>query len=186
MKSQRVFLYVFDGYADWEPALAIAGLQRWTACEVQTFADDKKPIRSMGNLHVIPDFSIDELNTASIDLLMLPGGDRWEKGGGNKIKSLTASLVKQEKNIAAMCAATVFLAREGWLDHSEHTSNTLPYLQGLAPDYKGEDWYINKPAVSGRHIITANGTAMKEFAAEIFRATDPENANLKKWFSYFS
>jgi hypothetical protein len=41
-------------------------------------------------------------------------------------------------------------------------------LQKLAPNYKGEKLYQNKPCVSSGHIITANGAAMIEFAIAIF------------------
>src|SRR5690606_5090886 len=57
-------LFVFDGFADWEPAFAVAGIQdprfqsepgRW---QVKTVAmNPSTPVRSMGGLSVLPDLA---------------------------------------------------------------------------------------------------------------------------------
>lgn len=185
MKKKTCYLFVFNGYADWEPSLAIAGLQKYTDVEVKTFSVDGKAVRSMGNLRVQPDFALHQLDETKIDLLLLPGGDAWESGGNTEIIPLVTKRMRAGRKIAAICAATAFLGNAGFLDHLEHTSNHLKYLENFAPAYRGEDWYINKPAVSGKHLITAAGTAPVEFALEIFKQLAPENNALKIFSGYF-
>ena len=79
-----------------------------------------------------------------------------------------------KKTIAAICGATVFMANNGYLDTIEHTSNGLPYLQKLAPNYKGEKFYQQQPCITSGHIITANGAAMIEFTIAIFKKMQAE------------
>src|SRR4051812_34950871 len=64
---RTVHLYVCDGFADWEPAYAVAGINspafqrepgRW---RVRTVGDTGDLVRSMGGLAVLPDMPIDLL-----------------------------------------------------------------------------------------------------------------------------
>jgi putative intracellular protease/amidase len=168
MKEAICYLFVCNGFSDWEPALAIANLKKHFNFTIRSFSLDGKPIRTMGNLQIQPDCAMREVDATTTDLLLLPGGDVWEQGGNLEIAPLVKAISAAEKTIAAICGATVFMANNGYLDSIEHTSNALPYLQKLAPNYKGEKLYQNKPCVTSGHIITANGAAMIEFAIAIF------------------
>jgi len=64
-------MFVFNGFSDWEPALAIAGLQQFTDVEVNAFSVDRLPVRSMGNVQVVPDLSLSDLPKTEIALLLL-------------------------------------------------------------------------------------------------------------------
>ena len=70
--------------------------------------------------------------------------------------------------VAAICAATAFLAKLGIYRFARHTSNGLEYLKKQVPEYTDEKMYINEPCVSDKNLITANGAAMIEFAYKIF------------------
>ena len=70
--------------------------------------------------------------------------------------------------VAAICAATAFLAKLGIYRFARHTSNGLEYLKKQVSEYTDENMYINEPCVSDKNLITANGAAMIEFAYEIF------------------
>jgi putative intracellular protease/amidase len=88
--------------------------------------------------------------------------------------------------VAAICGATVFLARLGLLNEREHTSNDLNYLKSLADEYCGTGLYRNEPSVFHRGIVTANGTAAIEFAENIFDLLEISACeNVKQWFQYF-
>ena len=56
MKKRLCYLFVFDGFADWEPSLVTAGLNTYSDFEIKTFSVDGKNVKSMGNLIVKPDF----------------------------------------------------------------------------------------------------------------------------------
>ncbi|GEM_PF-5268993 len=65
----------------------------------------------------------------------------------------------------------------------KHTSNDLHYLKGVAPEYLGENNYINSLAVTDKNLITANGIAPIEFAREIFTKLKLRSDNdIEKWF----
>jgi putative intracellular protease/amidase len=186
-KKRKCFLFVFDGFADWEIAVAIAGLNQFTDFEIVVFSVDGQPVRSVGNVQVIPDRRLSDIPMDSIDLLLLPGGGAWEEGSCREIIPLVDETIHNGKVVGAICGATVLLGEEGYLNTIRHTSNTINYLLQMAPAYQGEDWYINKPCVSDLNIITANGTAAPEFAKEIlmhFGLLDNNDA-LISWLHYF-
>jgi putative intracellular protease/amidase len=70
--------------------------------------------------------------------------------------------------IAAICAATVAIARLGLLRGRRHTSNGLEYLRLNVPDYAEAANYVDSPAVRDRGLITASGLGDVEFARELF------------------
>lgn len=169
MKKRKCFLFVFNGYADWEPALAIATLNRFSDFSITSFSIDGLPVQSMGGIKVEPELSLHDIDPSRIDLLILPGGDLWNEGGNNEIIPLVRNIANRRGNIAAICDATIFLARLGYLNRVWHTSNGLHYLREQVASYKGGYYYEDLPAVVDDNIITANGAGMVEFAVEILK-----------------
>jgi putative intracellular protease/amidase len=164
-----VHVLVFDGFADWEPAFALAELRRSGGLDVVTVGFSAAPVRSMGGLRVVPDRSIAGLDPANVRLLLLPGGDLWEgEYPRAELEAVLAALHRAGVPVAAICGATLALARAGWLDDRAHTSNELAYLQRLVPAYAGAARYVNALAVRDRGLITASGVGPTEFAREIF------------------
>lgn len=170
MKTRKCALFLFDTYADWEPALAVAGLRQYGNFTIDTFSLNGGSIVSTGGLEVRTTFSLEKIRAEEYDLLLLPGGGAWEQGGNREVESLVRNFAEQKKTIAAICAATTLLGDIGLLDNIPHTSNALEYMKHYAPGYNGEAQYNTQPAVTGGTIITANGAAMVEFAFEIFKA----------------
>jgi putative intracellular protease/amidase len=158
-----------NGYADWEPALAIATLNKFSNFSIHSFSIDGSPIQSMGGIRIQPNSSVWEIDPDSIDLLILPGGDLWHEGGNKEITPLVKSLADRKGNIAAICDATIFLARLGYLNRVWNTSNGPHYLSEKVASYKGWQYYVDLPAVVHDNIITANGAGMVEFAVEILK-----------------
>src|SRR5687767_12399550 len=141
MKKRKCFLFVFDGYADWEPALAIATLNKHSDFSINSFSVDGLPVRSMGGITIQPDISLSEINPDDIDLLILPGGDRWLEGGNKKITPLVKNVANRRGNIAAICDATTFMAGLGYLNRRWHTSNGPRYLPEKVASYRGQYYY---------------------------------------------
>jgi putative intracellular protease/amidase len=186
MKKGVCYLFVFDGFADWEPALVTAGLTSYSDFEIKTFSINGKDVSSMGNLNIKPDFKLADIKVADLDLLILPGGKKWEEGGNTEISEFTKDTFQQGKTIAAICAATTFLAKMGLFDHVKHTSNGLEYLKTQVPAYKAESNYVNEPCVVGNNVITANGAAMIEFAYCIFEHFKIfQKEDLKFWLNLY-
>ncbi len=60
MKSTAVHVVIFDGFADWEPAHALAELRRWGKREVVSVGFDARLVTSMGRLGVVPDVALEK------------------------------------------------------------------------------------------------------------------------------
>lgn len=184
--KKRICIYLFDGYSDWEIGYLTPELNKSAHHELVYFSEEGNSVKSMGGLQVKPSYAIQEVNPKELELLILPGGSRWEKEIPEKIKQLLMEVHQSKKSIAAICAATTFLGKLGLLDEIKHTSNDLNYLKGIAPEYKGEYQYQNTLAVTDQNIITANGIAPIEFAREVFKMVNLYNEeNLENWFQLF-
>jgi putative intracellular protease/amidase len=177
MANRTAYVFVFDGFADWEPASALAELRRTFGFSVKTFSLLTNPIVSMGGLKVTPDLCLEEVRPELAGILILPGGDMWMGGEIGGITALIETVHQAARPIAAICAATLSLAHVGLLNDHRHTSNGEGFIAKYVPAYCGHDFYVKAPAVRDRSVITANGLAPFAFAAEIFRAVAPDRAN---------
>lgn len=184
MKS--IYVFLFDGYSDWEIAYLAPEIVKSHKFKITTFSFDGKAIRSAGNLCVTPECSIDEVDLEKASMLILPGGILWNEDRLNYILPLVQSVRKKGITLAAICGATFFLARNGFLDNIKHTSNDLNFLKYIAPKYLGEHFYQFEKAYSDQSVITANGTAPIEFAKEVFKSISLyEDEGIEKWYQLF-
>ena len=169
MPRKAVYLLVFNGYADWEPAHAVAELRRHGQYRVETVALTLEPVMSMGGIRVLPSRTVTDVDPADVACFILPGGDRWEQAPMEReIETLVARLDDERVPIAAICGATVGIAKSRMLRGRRHTSNGLQYLQAQVPQYTDAANYVDAPAVRDRGLITASGLADVEFARELF------------------
>lgn len=169
MPEKAVYLLVVDGFADWEPAHAVAELRRYGRYRVETVGLTSAPVESMGGVRVLPSTIVAAVDPADVAVLILPGGDRWEQGDVDpQIKALLTALNGRGIPIAAICGATVAIARAGFLQGRRHTSNGLEYLRSHVPGYAEAANYVDAPAVRDRGLITASGLGDVEFTRELF------------------
>jgi putative intracellular protease/amidase len=169
MPEKAVYLFVVEGFADWEPAHAVAELRRYGKYRVETVGLTRDPVESMGGIRVLPSKAIGEVDLADVAVFILPGGDRWEKQPVEPdLQALLERMNERQVPIAAICGATTAVARIGLLKGRRHTSNGLPYLRAAVPDYSEADQYVDEPAVRDRGLITASGLGDVEFARELF------------------
>ena len=168
MASGEVYVMVFEGFADWEPAHALAELRRAGKRHVVVLGFNRNPVRSMGGLRILPDESLHDVSPDQIGLLLLPGGDLWESGHEDEsaLSALLRQLDAARTPIAAICGATRALARAGLLNDRRHTS-TVPGDLNAAPGYSGAARYVSAPAVTDRGVITASGLSSVDFAREV-------------------
>jgi putative intracellular protease/amidase len=173
MPDKAVYLLVVDGFADWEPAHAVAELRRHGGYRVEVVGLTRDLVVSMGGLQVMPSRAVAEIEPNDVAVFILPGGDRWETMAIEvELESALKRLDAQKVPIAAICAATVAIARIGLLRDRQHTSNGLKYLQSHVPGYDEAQNYVEAPAVRDRGLITASGLADVEFARELFEELD--------------
>lgn len=166
---KNILVFIIDGFADWEASYVTAELNKpGTGFQVQTIAIDKNPKKSMGGLTVLPDYSLlDFPFDLEITMLIIPGGTGWKEEKNQQAKKLVEFCFTEDIPVAAICDATTFLGNHGFLEQYNHTGNSLAYLKEAAPNYKGDEKYIDQQSVSDGSLITANGTGALEFSRDI-------------------
>ncbi|HEY6951726.1 MAG TPA: type 1 glutamine amidotransferase family protein [Bacteroidota bacterium] len=185
MADKAVYLYVADGFADWEPGYAVAELRRRGHYRIETVAEKDGPVKSMGGITVVPSVTIAKVNPPDVAILIIPGGDFWYGAPiSAELEALIKGLFEKKTPIAAICAATTVLARIGLFHDRRHTSNGLRFLQQEVPAYSDSNNYVDQPAVRDQGLITASGLAPIEFAKEIFEELSVFNKDdLSLWNS---
>ena len=171
LPMRSIAVLVFDGFADWEPAYALTGVRRWGGRAVTTVGYGPSTVLSMGGLRVQPEAILESVTPATTELLLLPGGDPWlEAYPASRLEPVLSLLAAGGVTIAAICGATVAVARAGLLRGRRHTSNGASFLERHAPGYETRALYAETLAVSDTGVITASGLGAVEFAREIFMA----------------
>lgn len=100
---------------------------------------------------------------------MLIGGFGWlDEQEADKVVPIVRHAIEKGIIVGAICNATSFLAKHGFLNDIKHTGNGLQQLQLWGGDnYTNKTGYMNEQAVSDNRIVTANGTGYLEFAKEL-------------------
>jgi putative intracellular protease/amidase len=191
---RTLYLYVLDTLADWEPGHVIAELRsgRYLKEPVLRYSvvlcgSTLDPITTMGGLHLTPKVLIQDIRPVQGDLLVLPGADTWLDPAQVPAISMASRLLDEGILVTALCGATLGLANAGLLDKRPHTSNDPAALKMFCPNYRGENHYVNEPAVTDSNLITASGLAPVEFAYHVFRRLDVmAPATLEAWHGLFT
>jgi putative intracellular protease/amidase len=185
--KDTVYVLVFEGFADWEPALAMCELNKHEKIQVVTVGFSEEPVRSLGGMKVVPDTTIPEMVPGKALVFIIPGGEMWEKEEDHEdLKDVLPRLREAQVPIAAICGATLALARMGMFSGVKHTSNSKEYVKLLAPEYRDEDNYVEELAVRDGGIITASGAGYVEFACEIIKELGLyKECDQKAWFDLF-
>ncbi|AIQ50655.1 type 1 glutamine amidotransferase family protein [Paenibacillus sp. FSL R7-0331] len=191
--KNTVYLYVLDTMADWEIGYLTAELNSGryykkgqASSRVVTVGLDKTPVTTMGGLTIMPDITLEECSLSSGDLLILPGGETWTDSIHEPVLQAAGRCLEGNIGVAAICGATMGLARTGLLDTRAHTSNDLEYLKMVCPAYTGEQHYKLQPAVTDGNLITASGIAPLEFTVHVLRALDVfTEQRLEAWYKLY-
>lgn len=177
--KKEVIVVLLNDFADWEGAFIASNLNggvepgraKYT---VKTLSVTKDPVVSIGGFKVLPDYDIHSIPDDYVGLVLV-GGMSWFTPDAQLIVPLVKEAIGNNKLVAGICNASVFLGVHGFLNQVKHTSNTLEYLKQCAGEsYTGEAGYINEQAVRDGNIVTANGTGYLEFCREILYALDAD------------
>jgi putative intracellular protease/amidase len=166
MGNRTAHLGVYDTLTDSEVGHLLVELHTGrftgTSFDVVAVAEASGSITTMGGVRISPDMLLDDLDPRSSDLLILPGAEIWEAGGGEAFAAAAARFLDGGLPVAAICGATAGLARAGLLDGRNHTSSAREYL--AATGYAGGDHYIDERVVVDGDLITAGPQSPVQFA----------------------
>lgn len=183
MKKEIIFV-LLNGFADWEAAHLAACVNtgvkpgRPVRYIAKTLSLTQIPVISVGGFRVLPDYDIHTLPEDYAGLVLV-GGDNWFSPEAESLVPLVEKMVRENKLVAGICNASVFLGKHGFLNHVKHTSNALGYLKDMAGEkYTGDAHYIEKQAVCDGNIVTANGTAQLEFCREVLYALNADEPEI--------
>ncbi|GLQ91378.1 DJ-1/PfpI family protein [Dyella acidisoli] len=182
-----VYVLVFEGFADWQVALALAEIRRPGEWEVRSVGFTREPVTSMSGLQVLPDVSMDEIDFNAVALLMLPGGHLWLSTHIERAAELARRVHDAGAPVAAIDQGVLYVARAGLLGECRHTGNWPGQIGREVPSYQGHDQYdANVLAVSDGGVITASHLGTIEFAREIIHTLDLYTASDREhWYRLF-
>ena len=189
----KAYIYILNTLADWEIGYLTAELNSGRyldktrpPVELIKIGNTTEPIKTMGGITIAPDESIDNIRFKEDDLLILPGADTWMEEENKKIIDIVSGIINEKVIIAAICGATVALANKGILNNRNHTSNDMEFLKMFCPEYTGENFYLNQPAVTDDNLITASGIAPLEFSYEVLKRINVMKAEtLEAWYQLY-
>lgn len=189
-----IYVYVLDTLADWELGHVVSELNTGRFFKegapnvsLKTISDSKEPIHTMGGLTIVPDCLINDMVVSETSVLLLPGADTWNDPKHATIIEKASELLSFGATVCAICGATAALANFGILDNRPHTSNGVGFLEMVSPNYKGQNFYMNKPCVADNNLITASSTGALLWAKQIIEHLDVLGSNtLECWYDYFS
>ena len=174
MSAKVVYYFVFDGLVDYEAAYALVAVnnpqfQRApNSYKVMLIGENVEAITTAGGVRIVPDVTLPQIDIENTAMLILPGGSKWEKEGNMEVMTVVQPVLAKGGVVAAICGATLGLAKAGLLDDRKHTSNAPEYL--AISGYKGASNYIDTDAVTDDGIITAGGVFPTGFAREVVAA----------------
>jgi putative intracellular protease/amidase len=166
MENRTAHLALYDGAAEMEVGHLLGELHTGrftgTSFDLVTVAESRQPITSMGGVRIVPDALLAELEPADSDLLVMPGAEMWDAGGGEPFAAVAGRFLDAGVPVAAICGATAGLARAGLLDSRRHTSASAAYL--AMTGYAGAERYMDQRAVIDGDLITAGPQSPVQFA----------------------
>jgi hypothetical protein len=94
MARDPVHLALYEGLTDSEVGHLLVELHTGrftgTSFDVVAVAESRTPITTMGGLRLVPDALLADLEPADSSLLVLPGAEMWDAGGGSPFAATAA------------------------------------------------------------------------------------------------
>lgn len=83
----------------------------------------------------LADWEPDAITPEEAAIFIMPGGEMWVQGPHEEVIKLLHKFHAKGVAIAAICGATLEVARAGLMHGLRHTSNSKGYLKAMIPDY---------------------------------------------------
>ncbi|WP_314014795.1 DJ-1/PfpI family protein [Leptotrichia wadei] len=190
---KNIVFVILDEFADWEAAFLSSALndKNITKNYTTNFASiDKNLKKSMGNLKVLPDLTLKEIDENDVDGLVLIGGRTW-RSQIEETNTKIIELVKKFKNnpnkvVGAICDAAYFLATNGLLNDRKHTVNSFDEIKDNL-NYTNAKNFVEMESVIDGNLVTAKGDSPIHFAKNVMMALgDIPEKNVNLFFDIYT
>ena len=190
---KNIVFIILDEFADWEAAFLSSALndKNITKNYTTNFASiDKNLKKSMGNLKVLPDLTLKEIDENDVDGLVLIGGRTW-RSQIEETNTKIVELVKKFKNnpnkvVGAICDAAYFLATNGLLNDRKHTVNSFDEIKDNS-NYTNSKNFVEMESVIDGNLVTAKGDSPIHFAKNVMMALgDIPEKNVNLFFDIYT
>ncbi len=180
--NKKIALLIYPEFSLQEIA-NLSALFRWYYDTITvTFSSSDEAVKSEEGFLIIPNKTLDEFDIKEYDCLILSGcSDLRLPLRDDKIISFLKTFEgDNDFVIGAICAGPLFLSKAGLLEDKKFI-NSMYLEMNKKFNFVNENNIVYQPIVEDRNIITAVGTAYKEFAIEVARKLGyncPDNAYL--------
>ena len=190
---KNIVFVILDKFADLEAAFLSSALndKNITKNYTTNFASiDKNLKKSMGNLKVLPDLTLKEIDENDVDGLVLIGGRTW-RSQIEETNTKIVELVKKFKNnpnkvVGAICDAAYFLATNGLLNDRKHTVNSFDEIKDNS-NYTNSKNFVEMESVIDGNLVTAKGDSPIHFAKNVMMALgDIPEKNVNLFFDIYT
>ena len=190
---KNIVFVILDEFADWKAAFLSSALndKNITKNYTTNFASiDKNLKKSMGNLKVLPDLTLKEIDENDVDGLVLIGGRTW-RSQIEETNTKIVELVKKFKNnpnkvVGAICDAAYFLATNGLLNDRKHTVNSFDEIKDNL-NYTNSKNFVEIESVIDGNLVTAKGDSPIHFAKNVMMALgDIPEKNVNLFFDIYT
>lgn len=154
-----IYLFLAEGFEEVEALTPLDYLRRCEELAVQSVSvTDTRVVTGSHGISVVADLTIKELSLDTVDTIILPGGmpGTLHLEQSAPLQQIIDYCVKQDRLIAAICAAPSILGHKGLLQGKKATC----YL-GFETQLFGAEYTANAVEVEG-NIITARGAGVAQ------------------------
>lgn len=170
---KNVLIILAPGFEEVE-AITVIDLLRRAGMNVTTASIAEKQVTGSHNIPVIADELFDAISGKSYDMTILPGGPGVKNlVRSDRVLQHLQNQAREDKYIAAICAAPVVLNKAGLLQKKSITS-----YPSEEQNFTSSEYFYDNVVVDG-HIITSRavGTAI-DFSLKLIEIlTDKKNAD---------
>lgn len=190
---KNIVFIILDEFADWEAAFLSSGLndENITKRYSTSYASiDRNMKKSMGNLKVFLDLTLEEIDENDVDGLILIGGKTWRnqtEETNNKIIELVKKFKSNpNKVVGAICDAAYFLATNGLLNDRKHIVNSFDEIKDNS-NYTNSKNFVEMESVIDGNLVTAKGDSPVHFAKNVMMALgDIPEKNVNLFFDIYT
>ena len=150
-----IYIFLAEGFEEME-ALAPVDILRRAGLEVTTVGVTGKIVSGSHKIPVTADITVDEVCYDNMDAVVLPGGlpGTHNLDASEIVRNAVDHCVKNDKFVAAICAAPSVLGHMGILEGKKATC-----FPGFEKELKGAEYTAEAVTVDGK-IVTGKGAGV--------------------------